>query len=318
MLNTLREGFLKTLRQWPRHGLTFHSTFYSYEQLEGLSTSLAVHLQKMGVSPKSTVGICLPNGLELVLLHLAVVRLGGRLLPLNTRYTGDELKFILNDAGASFFFCFDRSTQELAEIRGAVSSLERCVDLSLESSQFQQWLSAHSGRELPEPMTHSDDVLCICYTSGTTGQPKGALLSHGNVVFDVKTLLTEWEVQASDRFLLTLPMFHVHGLMLGLYGAFLFGHDVIVEEKFDAERALDALLTDEMTMFMGVPTMYSRLVRLPRLEKVRNSQMRLFTSGSAPLSADLFHKFQSMMGHVIVERYGFDRNGHQHHQSLQR
>lgn len=147
-------------------------------------------------------------------------------------------------------------------------------------------------------------IAVICYTSGTTGNPKGVQLRHRNIVFGVHTLLTLWEVSSQDRFLLTLPLFHVHSLMLGLFGCFLFGHSAWIREALDADEVLQQLKAQQMTLFMGVPTMYSRFVKSAHLPALRQSSMQLFTSGSTPLSSEILYQFQEITGHTILERYG--------------
>lgn len=299
--STLLSCFHQTCKSWPEQGIVVGGNHYSFRELDQQSERLASGLYHKGVRSGDVIAICVPNGIELVLLHLAVFKLGGIVLPLNPRYTPHELSFILNDASAVAFFFHDRPPSEIEPLKNMACTLRLCVDVS-ESNVFQRFFDASP--DFPLSQHQENDIACICYTSGTTGTPKGACLSHRNICFDVRTLLNYWEVTHNDRFLLVLPMFHVHGLMLGLYGCFMFGHTTWILPSFAPEQVITSLLEFQATMFMGVPTIYQRMIQSPSVKRLRFSEMRLFTSGSAPLSEEIFNRFTELTGHTIVERYG--------------
>jgi malonyl-CoA/methylmalonyl-CoA synthetase len=158
------------------------------------------------------------------------------------------------------------------------------------------------------------------YTSGTTGRSKGAILSHGNIAATVRGLVEAWEWSAADTLLLALPLFHVHGLIVGLHCALASGASVRLRHRFDAADVIEALSTrrddtdaarQQPSLFFGVPAMYLRLVREleQRSEKADLGSMRLFCSGSAPLDTETFHAFERLTGHAILERYGMTETG---------
>ncbi|MGK5090598.1 AMP-binding protein [Deltaproteobacteria bacterium TL4] len=300
-MNTLIDAFLKTVSQHPKHGLYDESSFYSFELLHRHSNQLASGLLEQGIPSGAVIGVAIENCIELVLVHLAILKIGGIALPLNPGYTNHELSYLLQDSKASAVFSSNCSKEKIETLKRDCPCLKRWIDVFDDVPTFK---SLFVDAPVLENTGHAEDTAYICYTSGTTGHPKGACLSHHNILFNVHTLLSCWKVTAKDRFLLTLPMFHVHGLMLGLFGSFLFGHTTWICKGFDAKKVLSKIISHQITLFMGVPTMYHRLAACEELSSVRESPMRLFTSGSAPLSADLFERFYQKTGHQIIERYG--------------
>ncbi len=161
------------------------------------------------------------------------------------------------------------------------------------------------------PLVEGSDLAMLLYTSGTTGRSKGAEITHDNVLATVTGLLAAWGWEGTDSLLLTLPLFHTHGLVVGLTCALAAGAEVRLRPRFDAAGAAGDLLGGQVTLFFGVPTMYVRLVEeLRSREKPLDfSRMRLFCSGSAPLSPETFGAFRELSGHDILERYGMTETG---------
>jgi len=150
----------------------------------------------------------------------------------------------------------------------------------------------------------AEDIAMIMYTSGTTGRPKGAQITHRNITANLRAILETWRITAADRFLLTLPLFHAHGLVMGLHATIFSGCTTFLRARYDADEVLRELAQRRCTLFMGVPTHYFRFLKSPELDRVDLSAMRLFTSGSAPLDATTFAEFERRTGHPILERYG--------------
>jgi malonyl-CoA/methylmalonyl-CoA synthetase len=153
-------------------------------------------------------------------------------------------------------------------------------------------------------MPRGEGLAVIAYTSGTTGRSKGAMLLHGNLVANAKAVCEAWHWTGEDTLFLALPLFHTHGLMVGAHGTFLTGSGAELHRKFDAATAYDALLDGRVTMFFGVPTMYTRLLREAGARDERPRPIRLYVSGSAPLSPQAFDEFEGLFGERILERYG--------------
>ncbi|HEX5761221.1 MAG TPA: AMP-binding protein, partial [Thermoanaerobaculia bacterium] len=237
----------------------------------------------------------------------AALRLGAVTVPLNLAYRRREIAHILGDAEPRFL------VTEASE-RAKLDELAPSERASVEAVLLAEELEAGSDADpVPEgPPVDGADLALLLYTSGTTGRSKGAMLSHDNLLATVAGLLAAWGWRADDRLLLTLPLFHTHGLVVGLHCALAAGATVLLRRRFEAPAAAAELLGGEPTLFFGVPTMYVRLVEALRGEAGvcrRLGGMRLFCSGSAPLAAETFAAFEALTGHAILERYGMTETG---------
>ena len=146
------------------------------------------------------------------------------------------------------------------------------------------------------------DPALLCYTSGTTGAPKGAVLAHGNLLASAEALRLAWRWEPDDRLVLALPLFHIHGLGVGLHGTLLAGASAVLLPRFEAGAVLDAARDHQATLFFGVPTMYARLAASPRAAEL--GRLRLCVSGSAPLPPTVFERLAERAGQRVLERYG--------------
>jgi malonyl-CoA/methylmalonyl-CoA synthetase len=162
--------------------------------------------------------------------------------------------------------------------------------------------AAHHSDEHTVAVRGRDDLAAILYTSGTTGRSKGAMLSHGNLLSNAQTLKAYWDWQPGDVLLHALPIFHVHGLFVASHGALLNGSKMIWFGKFEPKATIARL--QEATVFMGVPTLYVRMLAESSLDTAACAHMRLFISGSAPLLKETFDEWTQRTGYVILERYG--------------
>ena len=184
-------------------------------------------------------------------------------------------------------------------MRGELPGLETVIEAGERLNDFLEDAGDYA-LKLPD----GDDLAVIAYTSGTTGRSKGAMLLHRNLAANARAVCEAWRWTAGDNLLLTLPLFHTHGLMVGAHGTFFSGASAELWRKFDAARVYDALLEGSVTMFFGVPTMYVRLLEEARGRDERPRPLRLYVSGSAPLSPGAFGEFERLFGERILERYG--------------
>jgi malonyl-CoA/methylmalonyl-CoA synthetase len=265
---------------------------------------LAAGFAARGLERGDRVAFLLGNRPEFILAYLAVLRLGAVMVPINLAYRRREIRHILDDAKPRLLL-----TEEA--YRGLLSELEEedlnGVEIVL-AEELEGWDRDPSA--LPEKPIDGSDLGMILYTSGTTGKSKGAMIRHDNVLATVTGLLTAWAWEPDDALLLTLPLFHVHGLLVGMQCALAAGATVLLRRRFEAAAVVNALESGEATLFFGVPTMYVRLVEeLRRRGPVPLPRMRLFCSGSAPLSPDTFAAFRGLTGHAILERYGMTETG---------
>jgi malonyl-CoA/methylmalonyl-CoA synthetase len=273
--------------------------------LLAVAERLAAGLFAWGLRPGDRVAFLLGNRPEFILGYLAVLRLGAVMVPINLAYRRREIRHILDDAAPRLLL-----TEEA--YRGLLAELEKedlgGVETVVLAEELSGWERAPAG--LPENLIDGADLAMILYTSGTTGKSKGAMIRHDNVLATVTGLLTAWAWEPDDALLLTLPLFHVHGLLVGMQCALAAGATVLLRRRFEAAAVLDALESGEPTLFFGVPTMYVRLVEeLRRRGPANLPTLRLFCSGSAPLAPDTFEAFRDLTGHTILERYGMTETG---------
>src|SRR3989339_159144 len=273
----------------------------SYGRLQQESSRCANLFVSVGVQRGDRVAVQVRKSPQALFLYLGCLRAGAVYLPMNDAYQRHEVEYFLTDATPRVFVCRPQVralAMELAEKTGVSHVLE------LADEGGGDW----AGRAAAEPDQFStihrdgDDLAAILYTSGTTGRSKGAMLSHRNLSANAKVLHKYWGFKPGDVLLHMLPIFHVHGLFVAIHCALLNGSPLFFEPKFDARRAL--LLLPKATVFMGVPTYYTRLLAEPSFTKEICANMRLFVSGSAPLLLETFQEFQQRIGHTILERYG--------------
>ncbi len=253
---------------------------WTYRDLENRAAALAGALRDRGVSPGDRVLTQTSKSPDVIALYLATLRIGAIYLPLNTAYTPAEVDFFRQDAQPKISVD-DETLAELVE--SDAEPFEAVIERA------------------------PSDGAAMLYTSGTTGRSKGALLSHRALIANGEALNSIWGFSPSDVLIHILPVFHVHGLFVALHCAMLSGATIRFEPRFDVDRVIDALGTS--SVLMGVPTHYGRLLSSPRLGHDACGAMRLFTSGSAPLTAADHAAFLDRTGHTILERYGMTEAG---------
>ncbi len=259
-------------------------------ELADTSAAVAGRLAAAGLTRGDRVLVSADPSVQLVIAHIACLRAGLVVVPANTAYTAPELGHLVGDAQPRLAIV--DSDERAGWLRAADPSLRVIgVDVGLAD-----------GPPPPLDASSANDPALIGYTSGTTGRPKGAVLSHGNLLASVEALLLAWRWTAEDRLVLALPLFHMHGLGVGLHGTLAAGASAVLVPRFSPDAVLDAAAAHRATLFFGVPTMYTRLVESPRAAEL--SALRLCVSGSAPLPADLHRAFEAASGQRVLERYG--------------
>jgi malonyl-CoA/methylmalonyl-CoA synthetase len=270
-------------------------------QIEQDVARYAACMLSLGVRPGDRVAAQVEKSYENIVLYLACLQAGAVYLPLNSAYQALEVKYFLGDAGPRVFVCVPQRESELQRVAldcgvAHVLTLGTQADGSLPTRAAQ----IESSHELVE--RGDADLAVICYTSGTTGRSKGAMITHGNLISNAQTLVQLWGFASNDVLLHALPLYHIHGLFVALHCALLSGTRILLQARFDARVALGAL--KEATVMMGVPTFYTRLLAEPALNEATVRNVRLFVSGSAPLLAETFTEFEQRTGQRILERYG--------------
>ncbi len=285
--------------RWPRHpdATTFievpGGTTLTYADADREVARLAHALGALGVERGDRVAVQVEKSPTAVLLYLACVRAGAVLLPMNTGYTDDEVAYLVADAEPRVLVQ-DPSRSPRPGL--TVATLDAAGGGSLAE------LAAAQRSDHVPVLTAPDELAAILYTSGTTGRPKGAMLTQRNLASNALALHDIWGFRPDDVLLHALPVFHTHGLFVATNCALANGTGMIFLPRFDAAAVLEQL--PRSTVFMGVPTYYTRLLAEPGLDEERCRGMRLFVSGSAPLLASTHDEFRHRTGHRILERYG--------------
>jgi malonyl-CoA/methylmalonyl-CoA synthetase len=282
----------------------------TYAELDRLVQQTAGYLQHLGVQPGDRVALQLSKSMEFILLHLAVVRLGAISLPLNLAYPPDEIRYFLEDSEAKLFFALKANRGIIEPILSNLPELQDCVFLEpAEPDQFLSLIIDHLHQSSTPPVSTLSATAVIIYTSGTTGRPKGAEITHGNLVSNLEALHKAWGWRPEDVFLHVLPIFHVHGLFVALHGALHAGATTLLVREFDAKKSLQMMADGKCTVFMAVPTIHRRLLDVPEASQFNLSPMRLITSGSDRLPDEVFTGFQKTFGYTLLERYGMTETG---------
>ncbi|MCW8206069.1 malonyl-CoA synthase [Verminephrobacter aporrectodeae subsp. tuberculatae] len=274
---------------------------YTWRDLEQTSARIANLLAALNLPPGSRVVVQVEKSVEAMLLYLATLRAGHVFVPLNTAYQSAEIADFIGDADPAVVVCSPGNfgwVSTIAFIRG----VRHVFTLGADHKGSLLERAAHHGDAHPPAVRRAHDLAAILYTSGTTGRSKGAMLTHGNLLSNAQVLRDYWDWQAGDVLLHALPIFHVHGLFVAIHGALMNASKMIWLASFEPRAALAAM--PRATVFMGVPTLYVRLLAEPGLDRQAVRNMRLFISGSAPLLLETFNAWQQRTGHTILERYG--------------
>jgi len=273
--------------------LEFQGATYTFGDLDTRSNRLARLFEQRGLKTGDRLCVYLANCVEMIDIYLACVKLGVIFVPINILYRDREITHILSDS----------------EPQAVITTSEVPADVSVWNPSELTREAAALPDDRPRVTLDGDTAVGIIYTSGTTGASKGAVLTHNNFAANATNLLTCWQITSADRFLLALPLFHVHGLGNGLHCWLASGCRMRLLERFEHQKAAAEFLDFQPTLFFGVPTIYVRLLEIPSEQAHEmGERMRLFVSGSAPLSAQTFEEFRSRFGHNILERYGMSEN----------
>lgn len=275
----------------------------TYGDLQRETARFARTLADLGVTPGDRIVVQIDKSVAGLILYLACVRAGAVIVPLNPAYTHSELAYFIADAEPVLIVCDPGKRDGLAAIAGParIETLDRAGEGSLAARATASPAEFHT-------IARGDaDLAAICYTSGTTGRSKGAMLSHRAQASNAETLTALWRFTADDVLIHALPIYHVHGLFVAVNVALMAGAAMIVQPRFDADAVIDAM--PRATALMGVPTFYTRLLASPRLTRKRAQSMRVFISGSAPLLASTHAQWAQRTGQAILERYGMTETG---------
>jgi malonyl-CoA/methylmalonyl-CoA synthetase len=312
---SLKDCFIESaLNRKKNQALTFLrngeiETEISYLELNQESNRLANTFYDLGVQKGDRVILFIGKSLIFVIAHLALQKIGGVAVPLNPGFKKSEMEYLLQDADAKLVLSEPEKENLIKEIDPNLATL--AIDTQKPYQKLDFFRAA--AQELTEVEINPDDPGLIVYTSGTTGKPKGAILTQRNLVHDAKNIIHIWEITESDVICHALPLFHVHGLCFALHTSLMAGSHVLMLDQFSPQSVIEVLSRKQgayaCTVFMAVPSMYAKLMDYLGDKMLDFDHMRLWTSGSAPLLAKDFEKINKAFGKEPVEREGMSETG---------
>jgi long-chain acyl-CoA synthetase len=308
---TLADVLRPALKMRPDHpAIFFEDRAFTFRDLDRAANRVANALVGMGVQPGDRVALHLENRPEFAEIYQGVMRVGAILVPTNVMYTGPEMEHIVGDSEACVVFIRAEWADKVLEARDRLPHLRHVVEVcgkTHEGTVDYEAMKAGSKETETGVPVRRNDLAFIQYTSGTTGKPKGAMVSHANVlaVIDNMTdLASAPETNDDDVLLLVLPMFHAYALNLAMNRSFLFAMPFVLLARFDAERIFSLIEQHKVTVFYGAPPMYFAFVNTPGLDKYDVSSLRGAFSGAAPLPVVILERFRQRTGVEISEGYG--------------
>jgi malonyl-CoA/methylmalonyl-CoA synthetase len=273
----------------------------SYGDMLARSGQLAAALVSRGVTPGDRVAVQAEKSPDALMLYLACLRAGAIYLPLNTGYTPTEIGYFLRDAEPRLLVC-DPAQREALAPHAATAGVAHIETFAADETGSLSALADAASRDFIDHPAGGDNIAAIHYTSGTTGRSKGAMLTHRNLLSNAEALREVWAFSADDVLLHALPIYHTHGLFTATNVALTSGAAMIFLPRFDLDAVMAAL--PRASVMMGVPTFYTRLLSRADFNAALVGHIRVFISGSAPLSAETHREFFARTGKAILERYG--------------
>ena len=278
----------------------------SYKEFDSLTDQMAAALQALDLKKGDHVAVLFPNSLDTLLSYFAIIKAGGTVIPINPVYTPREMAFILSNSEAKILLTAAPFREKILEIRSQIPYLTQIIfreeaDPSI-YSVLKKWAAAPSALK-PIDLT-ADDKAIIFYTSGTLGQPKGVILTHGNFSFSGPNIAQAYGLKENDITIAVLPLVHVFAVASPVFGSLSSGGTVVIMERFQAESVLQAIEHYGVTWFPGVPTMFNYLYHAYEKTGVNIKTLRMGLSGGASLSVELLKNWEKRFGAFILEVYG--------------
>lgn len=312
---TLKDCFMEScLKRGEKIAVSFLregaiETEVSFRELDLDANRMANTFLDLGVEKGDRVILFFQKSVAFVVAHLALQKIGVIAVPLNPDFKKAEVSYLLGDAQAKLVLS---GTEQEAIIKAIDPELTNIVVQTEKPYQDIDFFRS-APDSIPPVDVGPEDPGLIIYTSGTTGQPKGAVLSQGNLVHDAKNIIKIWEISESDVLCHSLPLFHVHGLNYAFHTSLITGAHVVMLDKFSPEKVMETLSRKSgeyvCNVFMAVPSMYGKMMNYLGEEKLDFEHMRLWTSGSAPLSVKDFDRIKNIFGKEPVEREGMSETG---------
>jgi len=321
----LYERLRESARKYPNHvALWYEGVEVRYGELDRLTDRFASGLQRLGIEKGDRVALYLPNSPQFVVALYGILKAGAIATPCNPAYKEGELKHLLKDSGAKLVITFDKladtaaSASKDTSVKKLIITSYQDANLDFEEDRAARFeLSSaeqvsfsevlRNAKEKPREVgiNPKEDVALLCYTGGTTGTPKGVMLTHYNCVVNNFQKIITWKLrEAGETLLIYLPMTHIYGLNWCLNTGIGIAAKIIIQERFNIEKALEAIEKHKITIFYGVPPVYAALSRYPDIRKYDLSSVRIWMSAAAPLLPEVRRKFEEITGIKIIECWG--------------
>ncbi len=277
----------------------------TYGELEKESNQLAYGLKDLGIKPSDMVSIMLSNSIEFLISYVGVIKSGATMVPLNISFKAPAVEYILNDSEAKIIITSKKFLPLIQQCD--LDYLENIILVDGEKSDEYLLLSKFKSKKtnLPKLKNIDQEFTAAClYTSGTTGQPKGAMLSHHNLIFDTQKTIEHLKVDDSDRYICVLPMFHAFAETVCILMPLFLGAEIFIIDKFLPETVLKTIQEKSITFFAGVPTMYSALLNVKNKDEYDLSHLNLCISGGAAMPQQIMEDFEKTFKVKILEGNG--------------
>ncbi|PEJ57634.1 MULTISPECIES: long-chain-fatty-acid--CoA ligase [unclassified Bacillus (in: firmicutes)] len=296
----LNENLRKSTEKFPnRLSLTFANESMTYRELDSTVDLVASNLIHYGIKKGDKVALLLGNCTEFVIAYYGILRAGGVVVPINPIYTGDEISYILSNSQSKAVIANTSLEFVLANLKEQLNDLE--MTFYIEST----WeLLVQAADRYDYPLINEDDLAMILYTSGTTGKPKGAMLSQRNMASTAASFTKLIEFKETDRILAVLPMFHVFCMTVCINAPIMCGANIVISQKFSPTDVIQTILNEKITLFAGVPTMYSYLMQVKDFSADHFSSVRVCLSGGASIPVELLLRFEGKFNTTVLEGFG--------------
>lgn len=302
----LNENLRKSTEKFPnRNALTFTNKHISYSELNYQVECVASNLVHDGIRKGDKVALILGNCPEFVIAYYGILRAGGVVVPVNPIFTKDEISYILSNSQSKAVISHSSLDTIIDSLCMELDHLEKVY--YVESRKIDcEWdqLCQKKNKEYRFPLTDEADLAVILYTSGTTGKPKGAMLSHRNMASNAQSVVEMIEFNEDDRMLAVLPMFHVFCLSICINAPIMCGANIVIVQKFSPSEVINTIYNEKVTLFAGVPTMYNFLYQLKECSAEHYASIRACLSGGASMPVELLQRFEEKYKTIILEGFG--------------
>ncbi len=285
--------------------IRFHDEDVTYRELDERSSRVANALKRLGIRKGDRVCLLMDNGPEFYYVFFGIIKLGAIAGPVNCWWQTGEIQYLLNDSGAVALFVDAPYRTHSDRVRGETPALKHMIARGFEADgylSFDDFLQGDSSLE--DVPIGPDDISTIVYTSGTTGNPKGVLLSHGNILTNSWQATKLADISEREVVMCFLPLFHVNGLVITGTAPMAVGAQIVLRKNFSASDFWDTVAQYRVNIFSGVPTVYQILLNTPGSEKVDVSSLRYGVCGAAPMPVETIRRFEETFNMIIVEGYG--------------